>query len=213
MHETDLAKPVIAWLIEQHWDVYQEVQFGYGGCVADIVARRNNVLWIIECKTSYTFDVLEQATRWPVHFRSVAVPRVRALRDYRVARNYYEVGVIEVDGERVKEYVDAPFFRRDKYVKRFLDCLTELHKTYAEAGSKSGNHLTPYKQTMIEVRKLIENNPGCTIGFLYDQLGNMHYLNKLSFKGNLVKALVSFERNWCRVDTTNRPYTLFVEEK
>ena len=36
MNEVELAKPVINWLADQHWEVYQEVQYGYAGRVADI---------------------------------------------------------------------------------------------------------------------------------------------------------------------------------
>jgi len=58
MKETDLAERVINWLEDQHWEIYQEVQFrGYGG-IADIVAVRAGYLWIIECKTSMTFTLL-----------------------------------------------------------------------------------------------------------------------------------------------------------
>jgi hypothetical protein len=214
MNETELAKPVIKWLTEQHWEVYQEVQFGYGGGVADIVAERNGILWIIETKTTYGFAVLEQATRWPVHYRSVAVPFSRN-RDYRVARDYYKVGIIEVSNKFevvVDEVIRPPLFAKNKdTAKRYKDCLMEIHKTYAEAGSQSGHHLTPYKYTMLEVRKVIEANPGCTIKFLYEQLGKMHYSNASSFKGNLVKALIFFENTWCRVDTQTKPYKLFIQ--
>ena len=210
MNETELAASVVSWLQEQHWEIYQEVQYGYMGRVADIVARRGDILWIIECKTSYCFCVLEQATRWPVHYRSIAVPWARTPRDYRVALNYYQVGVLEVEHNSVEEIIDAPLcVRHHKEAKRIVSSLIDLHKTYALAGSRSGNHLTPYKHTMIEVRKVIENNPGCTIGFLYDQLGKQHYSSKDSFKGNLLKALEDFEK-WCKIDKNSKPYKLSV---
>jgi hypothetical protein len=216
MDEVALAKPVVQWLLDQHWEVYQEVQYEYSGRVADIVAKRDNIIWVIETKTSYGFAVLEQATRWPVHYRSVAVPFARE-RDYRVAKDYYRVGVIEVSNKfetTVTEVIPAPLFSKNiKEIERFKNCLMELHKTYAEAGSQSGHHLTPYKYTMLEVRKAIESNPGCTIKFLYEQLGKMHYSNATSFKGNLVKALVDFEKDWCRVDFSIRPYKLYAKDK
>jgi len=209
MNEIELAKSVVLWLQEQHWEVYQEVQFHYGGGVADIVAVRNNILWIIECKTSYSFHLLEQATGWPVHYRSVAVPWAHTLRDFRVAKYYYSVGVLEVNNKYVQEVVPAPLFVRDfKKTNELIGKLTDLHKTYALAGSQSGHHLTPYKQTMLEVQKIIEKNPGCTISYLYDQLGNMHYSSASSFKGNLIKALEDFEK-WCLIDKSTKPYKLF----
>lgn len=213
MKETDLAKPVIAWLSDQHWEVYQEVQFSYGSSIADIVAVRNGIMWIIESKMSYGFDVLQQASRWPVHYRSIAIPSNKHNhRDYGVAEHYYRVGVLEVKVEYddVWEIVKAPLvYRKINQVNYYRSKLVELHKTFAPAGSKSGQHLTPYKWTMREVKRVIEANPGCTIKDLYLLLGKMHYSNAGSFKGNLLKALIKYE-SWCKVDMNIKPYRLFV---
>jgi len=213
MKETDLAKLVVDWLIDQHWDVYQEVQFYYGGPIADIVAVRNGIMWIIECKTSYGFTVLQQASNWMVHYRSVAVPsEIHYHRDYAVAEHYYRVGVIEVKlkYDSVREVVEAPLmYRKRNMVKRFSSELTELHKTFAPAGSSSGQHLTPYKLTIMEVKKIVQINPGCTIKDLYAELGKMHYASEASFKGTLLKSLIDFEKDWCKVDMSTRPFKLF----
>lgn len=215
MKETELAKSVVSWLADQHWDIYQEVQFDPSGGIADIVAVRQNIVWIIECKTSYCFDVLEQATRWPVHYRSVAVPWARTRRDYRVAQSYYKVGVLDVHGDIVAEVVSAPLNVRgqkeNRVVKLYRKSLLELHKTFAPAGSRGGSHLTPYKLTMMEVRKVIESNPGCTLKFIYETLGRMHYASRSSFMGSLLGALARFEP-WCKIDTSTIPYRLFVRE-
>jgi Holliday junction resolvase-like predicted endonuclease len=216
--ETDIAEVVITWLTEQNWTVYQEVEFRHSGGVADIVAERNGILWIIECKTSYTFTVLEQASRWPVHYRSVAVPRSREKRDIRVARDYYQVGVIyvDLDGFTKSAYEDlAPrlFTKHRKTVKEYLSQLTDLHKTYTRAGSPGGYHLTPYKRTMMDVQKVIANNPGCTVAFLHSQLGSMHYANKQSFQGNVLKCLQSFESEWCRVEASGSQCKLYIREQ
>ena len=209
--ETDLAKPVVDWLLEQNWQVYQEVQFDSSGDAADIVAVRNGIIWIIETKTTFGFSVLEQAARWSVHYRSVAVPWARA-RHYRVAEYYYQVGVIEIYKDDVQEVVKAPLIRiNHQYAKKHLSSLLELHKTFSPAGSAGRQHLTPYKYTMMEVRKVIEANPGCTISFLFEYLGRMHYGSKSSFKGNIVKALVDFEKDWCFVDMESKPYKLFIK--
>lgn len=210
MRETELAAKIVGWLSEQNWDVYQEVQFHNHGGVADIVAVRNRVLWIIETKMQYGFPVLNQAAHWPVHYRSVGVPIARN-RDYRVALNYYKVGVIEV-GIGVHEYAAAPFFsKHQRIVKDYLSQLTELHKTFAPAGSQSGHHLTPYKLTMMAVRKFVESHPGCTVKDIYSELGHFHYSSGASFKGNLLVALKEFE-SWCRVDLSIRPIRLYIKE-
>lgn len=216
MKETEIGEVIVAWLLESHWDVYQEVQFSRLGGVADIVAVRHGIIWIIETKVSYTMDVLQQASRWMAHYRSVGVPQCldRFGRDYGVAERYYRVGVLEVSpGKKVDEKVDAPVITNNhKWAKRLMENLTEDHKTFAKAGSPAGSHLTPYKSTMMAIRKVVENNPGCTIKFLYEQLGSMHYSSKESFKGSVSKCLLSFEKVWCRVDVRGREYKLYVRD-
>jgi hypothetical protein len=212
MKETELAANIVTWLADQHWEIYQEVEFSHRGGVADIVAVRNGIMWIIETKTHYGLDVLQQAAGWPVHYRSVGVP-YSVDRDYRVARDYYCVGVIQVGkytGEVREDVKPRLFIKNTKVVKRYLSQLTELHKTFAQAGSQSGHHLTPYKQTMLAVRKFIETHPGCTIKDIFNDLGEMHYASPESFKGNLLSALTSFERDWCKVDLSSKPYKLFI---
>ena len=213
MKETELAEPVIDWLQSQNWTIYQEVQFARLGGVADICAERHGILWIIETKTAMTITVLNQASGWPVHFRSIAVPKAihDEKRDYRVARDYYGVGVIEVSRNDIYETLKPPLFlHHDKEAKRLLSQLTELHKTYAKAGSQSGNHLTPYKMTMFDIQRFVKGHPGCTIEDIFGEYGAMHYANKSSFKGNVLKCLADFEWDWCRIDKSTTPYKLFV---
>lgn len=217
MKETELAEYVVSWLEDQNWTIYQEVQFRHLGGVADIVAVRNGILWIIETKMSMSIEVLNQASAWPVHYRSIAVPgtsnRRYNKRDYGVAKNYYMVGVIEVSRGDIYEAVKPPtFLENHKTAKRMISQLTELHKTYAKAGSKAGSHLTPYKMTMMEIQRHLKLNPGSTIEDLFKRFGAMHYASKSSFKGNLLKCLESFESNWCRIDKSQKPYKLFLVE-
>lgn len=215
MKEIELAEPVVEWLKSQNWNVYQEVQFRHMGGVADIVAERHGILWIVETKTALSIEVLNQASAWTVHFRSVAVPKAKrdSKRDYRVARDYYGVGVIEVTNHSVDETLRPPLYlRHHKMAKRMLCQLTDLHKTFCKAGSKGGGHLTPYKLTMMEVRRTIEKHPGCTVEELFEIHGSMHYANKSSFKGNILKCLDDFERDWCRIDKTTKPFRLYVSE-
>ena len=213
MKETELAEQVIEWLRYQNWNIYQEVQFRGIGGIADIVAERHGILWIVETKMAMSIEVLNQASAWPVHFRSVAVPEAKrdSKRDYRVARDYYGVGVIEVSKYDVRERVKPPLYlRHHKTAEKLLSQLTELHKTFAKAGSKGGSHLTPYKITIMEIRRTVEKQPGCTIEDLFTKHGSMHYANKSSFKGNILKCLEDFEKDWCRIDKTSKPFRLFI---
>ena len=83
--EVELARPVVAWLRLQRWEVYQEVQMGNGGPVADIVARLGNLYWVVECKTKFGLAVMDQAHGWLgyAHLVSVAVPVLHRSGDRR----------------------------------------------------------------------------------------------------------------------------------
>lgn len=209
MSETELAKRVIRWLSEQHWDVYQEVEFRGQGGVADIVAVRDGKLWIIECKTSLTWTVLEQAEKWRAHFRSVAVPdsnsrgRTTALK---VAKYYLKVGVIEVE-DRVYSF-PPPLMREFHKSSKFkISQLKPEHKTFCEAGSIYG-HYTPYRATMDQVKKYVIAHPGCTIKEIVANLKDYHYANDKSALSCIRTALCNWEK-WCRVETAGKEYKFY----
>lgn len=220
--ETDIAKKVVAWLQEQRWDVYQEVQFRQYGPVADIAAVQNGKLWIIECKTALTFTVLEQARAWRAHFRSVAVPEARNMRGrnlaYEIAHRYLRLGVIEVPHDGVGSFVDAempaPLMREfHKFAKEMIGRLREEQKGYAPAGSKNGGHYTPYRATMDRVRDFIAKNPGCTLREIMDWLDHQHhYSSDQTARQSIRMALENWERGWCRVEKENRQILYFSNE-
>ncbi|KKN47175.1 hypothetical protein LCGC14_0665710 [marine sediment metagenome] len=218
MSEQELAKHVVAWLEEQHWDVYQEVQIFRGGKVADIIAVRGSLLWVIECKKSLSLAVMEQASYWRTHYRSVAVPRQK--NEMRrvgigVAKNYYQIGVLTV-GEGyfdfgVDEIVSAPLKREfHRFAKDIQKCLLPEHKTYAMAGSNDGGHYTPYKRTMDAVKSFIEKNPGCTLKEIIDSIGKGHYANSQSARGTIRVALSNWESDWCHIEIATKPYKYFL---
>ena len=73
--EASVARPVVEWLRSQGHVVHQEVTTVEGR--ADIVAVTPlQHLWILECKTALSFDLLDQAQRqqWCAHYVSVVVP-------------------------------------------------------------------------------------------------------------------------------------------
>ncbi len=221
--EVELAKQVIQWLIDQHWEVYQEVQFRRGGGVADIVAVRNNITWIIETKTTLSLTVLEQASRWNSIFRSAAVPEtVKKGREltYRIAQDFLQVGIIEVpirgnwyDG--VREVISPPIQRQNyRFSKNYyLPELQEEHKTYAQAGNNSGSRYTPYRKTIDSVRRFIENHPGCSIKEIMANIGETHYNSAATAKSCIFGALQSFENDWCEAVIKNGRYKFYVKEK
>lgn len=219
MKETELAEQVIAWLESDGWDIYQEVQvYGYGG-VADIVAVHDGwLIWIIECKKSLTLRVMNQASKWPAHYRSVALlaPKrknyERSSRDsaYRVAKEYYKIGVMELGRSELYETKKAPLMRHHhKMSKVILNALVPEHKTYAKAGSRGGSHWTPYKSTIRAVEHYIIDNPGCTLKEIIEEVGKRHYSSTQSARSTLRVNLASLHGDWCTVDESTKPYRYY----
>lgn len=212
MTEQSLAALVVAWLEAQHWEVYQEVQpHGGGSEAADIVAVRSGLVWVIECKTTFSLAVMAQAVRWGSHLRSVAVPFGNsAERQFaeQICRQHLQVGVLYVHPMRdglpgdVVERCPAPLMRH--YHKRALWLRKQLrpeHKTSAPAGSQVAKRWTPYQETMEEVRSYLRRKgaEGATIAEIMQELGKRHYANKASARQCIPDALVRIEKEWCEV--------------
>lgn len=225
MKETELAEAVIIWLEADHWEVYQEVQVrGHSG-VCDIIAVKDFIVWAIECKSSLTWNVIEQARRWHVHYRSIAIPAAKPgsrgrWTAYHACKNLFQLGVIEVlskglweDMLDVREVHPAPLMREfHEPAKRLLSRLTPEMKNYVKAGSIRGGFWSPYKQTMASIRKYITENPGSTLKEILDATGHGHYAHMKSARGAVRSALPTFESDWCRVDMESKPYKYYIQE-
>jgi len=138
-----------------------------------------------------------------------------------------EIGVLEVSKrasfgslESVEVWdVDEkvrPKLKREFHLtaQRIRQRLQPGHKTHKAAGSPSiGGHWTPYKSSITSVRHFIRDNPGCTFKEIGDALGPLHYAHVGSAIGNLRKALMSWESEWCRVDTDSRPYRCYLRDE
>lgn len=204
--ESDLAKKVISWLSDQHWDIYQEVMFSSfyaSDGIADIVAVRAGILWVIETKTTLNLTVMEQAARWPAHYRSIAVPASERLGGrglaYDIAKNYLHIGVLEVKNFDIIQVVQPKLMRENhKLAKHMISRLKDEHKHYSAAGSNSGGYYTPYKSTMNNVRYFIQKHPNCTLKEIMTDLQH-HYASDSSARSCIRIALDSWESSWCKV--------------
>lgn len=170
-NETDLARVVVDWLEDQHYQVYQEVQAYDGGPVADIVATQGVLVVVVECKLSLGLRVIEQARFWNrrAHLTYVAVPWPK--RDARFATEVagrFGLGVLWVsDGSygsdhRVDERSRPEFCRRAD-VERLRGRLTDGHRTYAQAGNSHSRRWSPFKQTSMDVARYVRDHPGATL--------------------------------------------------
>ena len=195
--ETEIAEIVIDWLEKQHWDVYQEVPVNNG--FADIFAVRNGLVWVIETKTSLSFDVMEQAFRRAVHYRSVAVPKPVNMSWFlqrKIARDYLNIGILIVDQniQTVNEIVSPKLMREyHNNAKRYISKLRPEHKTFAKAGSANELRFTPYQESIRNIKDYLRRNPGSTIKEIIDNLGKLHYSSNSSAKNCIKLALNTFE--------------------
>ena len=191
--EVELARPVVAWLDDLGWEVFQEVSVG--GSIADIVARRGPVLWVVEVKRTLGLSLLGQAHAWKrrAHRVSVAVPVGRNTTARRFALHAAEsegIGIIEAalawshDGDwlpKVEERTRPQLRRRVLGFK-----LIEAQKTWAEAGNASGKRWSPFQETCRLVRELVDESPGLTIREVVESVDH-HYTSTASARGSLLQ--------------------------
>ncbi len=192
--EVELAAKVVAWLEGNGFDVYQEVSSLVNNKTADIVVKLPDRLsWVIEVKTSLSWDVFRQAHEWRcfANYISVAVPGARSK-----GRNFaghileqYGIGLIEVYDRNVYESKQAKFDRSPR--RRLADSLVPEQKTYGKAGNANGDSFTPYKRTCMNLRNYVSQHPGC---FFADAIKRIdtHYF---SFTG--ARSAMSF---WLKQD-------------
>jgi len=186
--ESDIAKSVVDWLQDHHWEVYQEVEIDPSrtSSRADIVAKMNPVLWVIEVKTSFSLKVLEQAMFWTryAHRVSIAVPKKKGQwRSYSSGRRDFEaslckhfgIGLIEINVRKNNQVIESmePKFRR-KVHWLLKKNLREEHKTWAEAGNDQNKYFTPFQLTVSDLVRFVSLHPGCHLKEAIDNIKH-HY--------------------------------------
>ncbi len=223
--ETAVAAPVVAWLEEQGWDVYQEVTFG--GPIADIVATRGPLVLVVECKTSLSLDVIEQAAGWvqAAHLVFVAVPQARSHRSFaeRVLR-WQGVGMLLVDipkrytptygataAELVRQRVEAPLHRRAPGSDRLRAALRPEHKTAAPAGHAGGSRWTPFRETAERVARAVAARPGITLKELLSDTST-HYRSVAAARSSLTKWIEAGVVKGVRLERDGKALRLWPEK-
>jgi hypothetical protein len=190
--EADLARAVVGYLEDLHWDVYQEVSDGEHR--ADIVAVQAPLVTVVETKKSLTFDVIAQATRWHgrAHRVFVAVPYAKWSGGRQLAFRVCEergIGVLlcqqgYAGAASVSEQV-AP--RLNRRIRDGLAAeLRPEHKTFAAAGSASGGHYTAFKGTCRALLRAAQEKPGSTLKELIDSIEH-HYATPSSARTHLAR--------------------------
>lgn len=189
--EVEMAAHVVSWLRSTGWDVYQEVTFKDD--VADIVAVCGPILWVIECKTTMSLDLMAQAHSWVglAHRVSIAVPSLR--RKWKRAKfvgdalSYFGVGHLEVTRQgSVREVLAPALWRRVQTYPSLKSVLLEKQKTHALAGNADGKRWTPFQETCQNLRELVARCPGLSVDDAVRQISH-HYSSRSSAKRSLIQ--------------------------
>lgn len=208
-NELEIATAIIAWLTDNGWDVYQEVQPRQFSRRADIVALKDEKVWVIETKTSLGLYVIAQAYYWNVDYRSVGVPGGKRADDVsrgfaKIILRKFNMGLFEVKQMFSNYVLTAHNVIEPKQNEHLFDksvilgALTDEHKYLLPAGSKGGGYVTEYRLSIEKVKEFIKNNPGTTMLEITNALGKLHYSNIYSARNSLTTALLNWERDWCR---------------
>lgn len=222
MKETDLFEPVKQHYIGIACEVFSEV-LAYGGKRADVVIRDENIITVIELKTSLSLDLLEQCYEWlgHAHYVYACVPAIKKGQFInRYARKCLMqdgIGLLNVrftekwayellekshpnryNAASISTLIQPRFNRRVDY--RWNDYLTERHKFTLPGGSKGGGYLTSYKEMMEDIKGVVERRKnGVPIETLITYTGD-HYSNP---RRGLLQALAKYESSWCEIYKEN----------
>ncbi|MCC7572216.1 MAG: hypothetical protein KO464_02365 [Candidatus Methanofastidiosum sp.] len=201
LKETDLAAPITEHLEACGWDVYKEVPCGSG--VADILAVKDNKIWVVELKRCLSLQLLDQAIdrHFKTHYVSIAVPMPKTSKPaitsiaVNTVLNSYGIGVFMVKTGRsqVIEVRKPDLFRdvRDKTIKKLLASLHPKMKKNI-AGSTAGNRWTPWKEWRTNVQRIVKANPGISPKEMVARLPTLAPYRKSK---NAMDAAVYYARN------------------
>lgn len=198
--EEQFAATVVAWLRDMKWDVYQEVETSHGGNIADIVAVREPLVWVVETKLTYSLELLWQAREWKglAHYVSVAVPHGAHRSDNRRMTEHFcrlmGLGLLvartdkwgAAESEATLEEWVGPALDRGAQADIVRRSLTERHRDYAMAGNAKGLRYTPFRATCDRVREYVQARPGVTMKDLVKGV-ETHYHSSSTARSALAK--------------------------
>lgn len=215
--ETDIARPVVAWLRADGWAVYQEVT--HAGAVADIVAARDPLVWVIEVKAQLGLAVLGQAMHWlhRAHLVSVAGPAlpVRAARVAFEALCYDRgIGVVLVDTRYERPLVNEQ--REPSLVRRIVPglraSLRPEQQTHASAGNAEGARWTPWRATVRDLVETVQRRPGITLREALEG-SRHHYSSSAVARASLARQIRSGLIDGLRLEQQGREVRVWPRER
>lgn len=217
--ETEVAEIIIPYLKEMKWEIYQEVQPRHYSDIADIVAIQGNLVWVLECKRSFSLNVISQAYNWKyyAHYVSIVIPYLYRDKNHSLKKkilDYFGIGCYQVSKgyyEPVKEF--SPVKLNRKADGKFITlCLTEQHKTWAKAGNANGDRYTPFQNTKRQLIQTVKKNPGISMKELIKSIDH-HYASDSSAKGSLLQWIHKGVIKELQLKQEGRSYKIYLKEK
>jgi hypothetical protein len=207
--ETDLAAALIAVLTQDGWKCYSEVQVASFGDRADVMATKNGILWVFECKLTPNLDVLGQALRWvgKAHYVSICTPhstsnpysnKGRFITDWI---KYKGIGWEIIDINAINNAILQVSRRGDGKLtghccRYSLDLNPKLNRSAHNkakiiinklssdmnnytAGSGGAKYSTPFKRSILAVDQYLQQHGEAELGVMIDSISH-HYNTKTS---------------------------------
>lgn len=223
MKETEVAEKVIEYMKNDGWEVFKEVYEPFNMYRRiDIVCKKHNILWAIECKSSINFKILMQGAKGKTycHFASIAVPVVKDHDANSFTRQYCEergIGMFVIDEYTVKrgtgmigidEYsVNCKVY--PKYNRRNLSeyLLPNLHETYKStdviAGSRD-SFWSPYRQTIQNIVAILKKHGRLTKAELWEKLAGNHHWQGDSAKHTMAAQILKHEKDIIKTEKVGK---------
>ena len=199
--ESELAESIVIWLTSQGWTVYKEVKPHKLNEVADIVAIKNDKIWIVETKLAYGTKVLEQAHKWQKYADLVSIGVQRTynkntvldffLKEKGIGRFWVAASLTSNHGYVHMDH--SPSINENVKRNVIIESLHENQKL-SIAGSVGGGHVTPYSLTIDQIRELLKTGPK-SIYEIVDGIKH-HYANRNSAIQTLCKRLLEVETDF-----------------
>ena len=223
MRESQLAQYLVDWLIEDGWEVYKEVCLGKwsdSAPRADIVAKRNNIIWVIETKQNMTLALLDQALRiyryYPAHYVSVAIWEPKSKQYHHNAAKeflqYLGIGLFYVSEFGGINCNISPNLRRKMVnLRRWSDYLHEEQKA-VKAGTRNEWYWTPFKSTVSRIHIFLKENPGSTLNEIINGIEH-HYNCNNTAKNAISEYIRRGIIKKIRVDRTTKPFRYYLDSE
>lgn len=186
-----MAAEVMAYMTDEGYDCYPEVECAEGRC--DIVGVRpfpfmpqRKCVHIVETKTSWSLDLLEQAVRRKgyAHYVSIAAPTKPNIY-FEMLCQREGIGMIRLHKHGGSELIVEAYPRvrprlnrhrpgRVFGPERVLEALHDDQKRYAPGTTSDKGYSTAWRRTMDRAAEYVRAHPGCTARQIVDAVEH-HY--------------------------------------